>query len=249
MKLLVVLLCLLSERFLVHSFAYHRFHWFFSYATSVKHMLDKNSVFDNPWLLLAGIVAPIILLVSLIYFLLSGFLFGLISFVFNLMIFFYCLGPDNAFYPVQTPDLDGNYGWVGNYFAKVNQQLFTVVFWYILLGPIAALVYRLIALSRDFDPITLQAKQVADLLEWLPARMTVLLYLLVGNFQRGIGRFKQLCFVAPSMNQSLLSECGLLAVGAGDDGEVPLTVAETLVEYSVIVLLVLIACFTIAAWL
>jgi AmpE protein len=40
----------------------------------------------------------------------------------NVVIFYYCLGPENPFYPVLDGTSNDN---VGDYFAKVNQGLFS----------------------------------------------------------------------------------------------------------------------------
>lgn len=250
MKLLVIVLCLLSERYLMHAQSYQRFSWFGDYANKVSHLIEKNNWFTNPWMVLAAIVLPIVVLTAIVYCLLHSILFGLVGLVLSIVLFFYCLGPQNAFYPLtdekekaKTTDR------VGNYFAQVNSQLFAVIFWYIIAGPVAAVAYRLIDLSQSITLVSPQAKQSVDILEWLPARLTAILYLLVGNFQRGFALFMQYILAKPEMNNTMLSACGLLAVRSTTTEEVPMHEAESLVEYSVIVLLVLIALCTLVAWL
>lgn len=95
MKLLVILLCLLSERFLIHSISYNRFVWFESYYQYIKSFIDKNNIPRNTAFLLFLIIVPIIIGVSLAYLLLSSILFGFLGLVFNLAIFYYCLVPKN----------------------------------------------------------------------------------------------------------------------------------------------------------
>lgn len=247
MKLLVILLCLLSERFLIHSVSYQRFYWFSDYCQKIKGAV--NSFSTNPWVLLALIVLPILLLVSIIYFLLHYLMFGLIGFLLSLIIFFYCLGPQNVFYPIVQSDIKSNEELVGDYFIAVNRQLFSLVFWYIIAGPIGALTYRLITLCRDIYFVGEQANEITDLLEWIPARLTVLLFLLVGNFQRGFSLFTS-CFLAkPEANSAMLRECGLQAVRTNETEEVPMPQAESLVEHAIIVMLVFIALFTLITWL
>ncbi|HFD2405363.1 TPA: hypothetical protein ACF2TB_002727, partial [Legionella pneumophila] len=97
--------------------------------------------------------------------------------------------------------------------------------------------------------ISIQASQIANILEWIPARITALLFLLVGNFQRGFHLFVQHVLTSPDSNDKILSECGLQAVRINDAEEVPMAVAENLVEHATIVLLVFIALFTLVAWL
>ncbi|KGP64377.1 membrane protein [Legionella norrlandica] len=250
MKLLVIVLCLLSERFLIHSISYQRFFWFNDYYLFLKKTIDRNQYFANPWLELAATVLPIILLVSLIYFSFESIFFGLFGLVFNLFVFYYCLGPQNAFYPIIVKSNDqSEVDSIGEYFAEVNSQLFAVIFWYIIAGPIAVLTYRLTTLCKGLNSINPQAIQVAEILEWIPARITALLFLLVGNFQRGFNLFIHYAFAHPNLNDEILSECGLQAVRINDTDEVPMVVAENLVEHATIVLLVFIALFTLVAWL
>lgn len=249
MKLLVILLCLLSERFLIHSASYQRFSWFEHYYLSIKNIMDKYNLPANTALMLALIVVPPIVVVSLIYLLLDSILFGLFGFIINIVLFFYCLGPQNPFYPLDAPSDSSNEERVGAYLAAVNNQLFSVIFWYVIGGPIAALVFRLISLSQNIPQVELLAKDVTELLEWIPARLTVLLYLLVGNFQAGSKRFMHFFLAKPALNLQMLSECGLLAVRYNGLEEVPMPIAEKLVEHATIVLLVLIALFTLVAWL
>ncbi|MCE0723874.1 MULTISPECIES: regulatory signaling modulator protein AmpE [Legionella] len=247
MKLLVILLCLLSERFLIHSVSYQRFYWFPDYCQKIKMITNKHG--SNPWVLLTLIIVPIVLLVSIIYLLLDHLVFGLIGFLLSLIIFFYCLGPQNVFYPIVQSDIKTNQELVGDYFILVNRQLFSLVFWYIIAGPIGALAYRLITLCRDFNYTSVQANEIADLLEWIPARLTVLLFLLVGNFQRGFSSFTSYFFAKPDMNNDMLRIGGLLAVRTNETEEIPMPEAESLVEHAIVVMLVFIALFTLITWL
>lgn len=249
MKLLVILLCLLSERFLIHTISYQRFYWFNTYCISIKNLIDKHFAFNNPWALLVAIIAPLVLLTSLVYFLFHNILFGFSGLILSIIIFSYCLGPQNAFYPLSADSETDNQNEIGHYFFQVNRQLFSVIFWYIIAGPIAILTYRLITLSRDFNPISIQANWLTDILEWIPARISSLLYLLVGNFQRGFIPFTKLFFAPIESNHHILSQCGVEAVRNNDSDEIPMPVAECLVEHATIVFIVFIALFTIAAWL
>ncbi|MFI4963459.1 MAG: hypothetical protein ACHP6H_06350, partial [Legionellales bacterium] len=92
-----------------------------------------------------------------------------------------------------------------------------------------------------------EATQLTNILEWIPARLTVLLYLLVGNFQQGFTCFRQYIASSPDSNTRMLSECGLKAVRSNESEEVPMPIAENLVEHAVIVLLVVIAFCTLLA--
>jgi AmpE protein len=248
MKLLVILLCLLSERYLVHAISYQRFYWIENYYRYIKKIGESHSFFTNPWVLLALVVVPIILVTALIYCLLSGVFFGLMGLLLSVALFFYSLGPQNVFYPVTQSETESPIQLVGNYFSMVNRQLFAVVFWYIVAGPIAALSYRLFVLCREMPEISVQATEVSDLLEWIPARLTALLLLLVGNFQKGLKLFLNFILAKPDSNNEMLRQCGLQAARANESDDVPMPVAESLVEHAMVVMLVFIALFTLISW-
>ena len=243
MDLLVIVLCLLSERFLVHTIAHHRFHWFMSYGNQVLSRLPTL----NPWMLLGLIVLPLLLFVGVVLHITGHLFFDIIGILFNIAIFYYCIGPVNPFYPVHAKPVDQMVDDdIGNYLVQANGELFAVLFWYLILGPVGILAYRLISLGRGLTVISRQASDLLDLFDWLPARMTALLYLLVGNFQSGYHYYNKLFFSLPVKNNALLSECGMAAIDNRE--QKTMLHAENLVEHATIVFLVLLAFCTIVAW-
>ncbi len=246
MKLLVIVLCLLSERFLVHAALHKRFYWTSAYIDFIARRLQKVS----PWIILAFILLPFVVVVSVILYYFSNSVFGFVGLLLNLIIVYCCIGPGNPFYPVHVSVAENaTQDEIAEYLEQANGQLFAVLFWYITLGPLAALVYRLIYQSQQQQSLNQIATRLTNILDWLPARMTVLLYLLVGNFQAGLRDFWKLFFKAPSNNQTLLSVCGLQALSSNGAKSAKMLQAEKLVEYAVILLLVLLAFFTLVAWM
>lgn len=68
---------------------------------------------------------------------------------------------------------------------QAYQGFFAVVFWYALLGPLAALAYRLLALLAEHagdDGLRSHAVRLRQALDWLPARLLALSLALAGNF-------------------------------------------------------------------
>lgn len=250
MKLLVVVLCLLSERFLMHAISYRRFIWFPAYCNKIQQTFANISLIKNPWVLLFVLILPIAVATAIVYSLLHGIVFGFVGLVLSALIFLYCLGPNNVFYPI-TLNIDemDNTAQMSNYLADANTQLFAPLFWYIVAGPIGVLIYRLIESCCEIVAVREKAVLLTNILEWVPARLTAILYLLVGNFQHGFVAFRQYVFAKPELNKTLLSECGLRAIRTTDTEEIPMPIAETLVEHATIVILVLIALFTLDAWL
>lgn len=251
MKLLVIVLCLLSERFLVHLAAYHRFAWFESYVRAIEQKVGLVSFLSRPWIRLALTILPLCLGFLVVYWFVGPLFFGMVGFLLNLLVFYVCLGPDNPFYPASHLPENERAGRdvVGEYLVQTNGQLFAVIFWYIILGPLSILIYRLISLYASQSTQNGEASRLMNVLDWLPVRMTALLYLLVGHFQAGVRCFSHAFFSSPSANHAFLKECGLTALNSTEDEAVALPLAETLVEHATIVLLVLLACFTFVAWM
>lgn len=250
MKLLVIVLCLLSERFLVHVSSHRRFEWFALYSKTMEKQFSRIYVLSSPWLMMLLALLPIVLVISLALYFCSSWLFGLIGLALNALIFYCCLGPANPFYPARTQTTEPvSEAELSTYLVQINSQLFAVLFWYIVLGPIAALVYRFTSQCQEQALVKKEATLLTGILDWLPARMTALLYLLVGNFQPGLKQFAGLLFSEPAKNPLVISSCGLQALGARAEETPTLPQAENLVEHAIIAFLVLLACFTLVAWM
>lgn len=68
---------------------------------------------------------------------------------------------------------------------QAYQSFFAVIFWYFLLGPIAALAYRLLALAAEHGNTPAVAERAAQLrhaFDWVPVRLLAASFALVGNF-------------------------------------------------------------------
>jgi AmpE protein len=68
---------------------------------------------------------------------------------------------------------------------QAYQSFFAVIFWYFLLGPVAALSYRLLALAviNSKNPAVVErAAQLHHAFDWVPVRLLAASFALVGNF-------------------------------------------------------------------
>lgn len=68
---------------------------------------------------------------------------------------------------------------------QAYQSFFAVIFWYFLLGPVAALSYRLLALAvaHGKNPALVErAAQLRHAFDWVPVRLLAASFALVGNF-------------------------------------------------------------------
>lgn len=245
MKLFVVVVALLSERFFVHAASGKRFYWFSNYCHTLISKLQKIPFLSSSWAKLVAVVTPLLTAASVILYISGSIFYGFAELVFNIIIFYYCLGPENPFYFKGSESSDSR---TANYLIEANSKLFAVIFWYMALGPLATLLYRMISLCQNEDQVDGNARLLTGIFEWLPAKMTALLYLLAGNFQAGFHHFAKLFFTLPSNNQNILRLCGLGASGIGEEQSLNIPQAETLVEHALLILLVLLSFLTLASW-
>jgi AmpE protein len=68
---------------------------------------------------------------------------------------------------------------------QIYQGFFAVIFWYFVLGPVAALAYRLLALASEHGKtpaVAERATQARHAFDWVPVRLLAASFALVGNF-------------------------------------------------------------------
>lgn len=135
--------------------------------------------------------------------------------------------------------------------VESQSRYFGVIFWFVVLGVFGALFYRLCHLYRtsckqeaneDHFPV------VDDLvywLDWLPARLTGFLFLMLGDFVKGFYRLKDYVLDTEVSNAQVISETGVSALGVelglSDNNPDENKNAIALVERTVIFYLILVA--------
>ena len=98
MSLLVIVICLLSERYLVNTVAHNRFNWFMLYSKAILPVFSKLS----PSLLLTMIVLPPVVVVGIFLHAVNHIFFDVMGLLLSVVIFYYCIGPINPFYPAHA---------------------------------------------------------------------------------------------------------------------------------------------------
>lgn len=286
MILLILLLSLAAERYLNLGAQLRRLNFFPAYLEQLRKIF-KEPFWKNPYGAIALIVLPVFIVVALIYHFAGFGYLGLIKFFVGAIVLLYCLGPDDLYHqvyaylsatnkndpeaahqiardilgpnmPVDQTQVDKVL--VTNIFDQANERLFTVIFWFAILGPAGALLYRMIVWLREiakrtdspYANLADSATFIQEILEWAPARLTALCYAVVGSFFHTIGVWLDYLFMGVSANHKVLTECGRITLQLQPETEIkPENVKEALVvvDYSIIVYLALVALFTIASWL
>ncbi len=104
---------------------------------------------------------------------------------------------------------------------KICSSIIGVFIWFIVLGPIGAAMFRFSCLLKErYDDVqTGFAKSVKDLyniLMWVPARITVLCFAIIGNFVDVIQSLQKVSDLWQADSDALLSETGVGALHEPD---------------------------------
>jgi len=208
MTLLTILLSLILERLFGSMAELRRFGWFDWLVMQLR---------QKPWADGSAGVAVVVLIPLLLVFLLAAMLQalgGFFLFLFALVVLLYSFGPGDLEAEVEAfvearrrgdeeaamlyaRDLLGddpvdNSGQLTRLMleaslAEANNRFFAVVFWFVLLGPVGALLYRLAAILHrremaDTAGFNLAAQRLYQIMLWLPARLVAVSYALSGSF-------------------------------------------------------------------
>jgi AmpE protein len=170
-----------------------------------------KSLSERPWLGILVAVLPPLLLLALLLTILDPVAYGLLALPVQLLVVVWSLGRGDVLraigpfrdawrredaqgaYHVAERDLGVQADSDDDLLAQVQgtlvwqayQAFFAVICWYALLGPVAALAYRLLAIAAEQgrQPVLRErAAQLRHAFDWLPARALVLSFALVGNF-------------------------------------------------------------------
>ncbi|WAC43027.1 regulatory signaling modulator protein AmpE [Pseudomonas sp. SL4(2022)] len=213
MNFLVLLLVLWVEKFSAwRSRIQQDGPWLRLLAAMERHALTVS----QPWLALAAVVVLPMVVLGVLLMMLEAVAYGWLAFPLHLLVVIYSLGRGDllaalgpfrdswrrgdaeAAYLVARRDLALEADDEGELLQRVQghlvwqayQSFFAVIFWYVLLGPLAALAYRLVALSSEqaTQPALREAAvQIRHGFDWLPVRVLAASFALVGNFA-GVSR-------------------------------------------------------------
>ncbi|WP_347904028.1 regulatory signaling modulator protein AmpE [Pseudomonas purpurea] len=165
----------------------------------------------RPWLVLALLVLLPVVLLGLLLVVLDPLAYGLLALPVHVLVVIYSLGRGDllgglgpfrdawrredlqAASHVAKRDLDICADSGEQLLERVQahllwqayQSFFAVIFWYFLLGPVAALSYRLLALAAEHSKNTALAERASQLrhaFDWVPVRLLGASFALVGNF-------------------------------------------------------------------
>ena len=99
-----------------------------------------------------------------------------------------------------------------------HHDLFAPIFWFFLLGPVGALLYRLAYLlktewAEKHDGFGAFSLQAFDWLDWLPARFTAASFAVVGDFEDAVYCWRTQAAAWPNEAQGIILASGAGALG------------------------------------
>ena len=128
-------------------------------------------------------------------------------------------------------------------FVRPLSHGFTVVFWFLVLGPVGVLLYDFVR-RLEFFPVN-------QLLEWPAARILGLGYALAGHFSPVFTYWSHYLFTEPQQNEYYIKNCGRLALHGNAEihsvDERALNLARALVRRAKMMLFIVVLIFSIGA--
>ena len=222
MALISIILGLFLDRTFRHLHDLRDMTWFEFYVQAIQRLTGKRL---PPLQFIIILALPVSLLLS-VQILLHDFFFNLPGFIFGIIIFIYCLGPAclstdiEAYIHARTlGDEDEALHYAGTITDAVastspdqqtsdvtrailhiaNERIFATIFWFVILGPFGAMLYRLISeLSKqiDFDDLAEFSEFIHAIMAWIPARMLAAGYALTGNFDGAYHAYKDRAYTS-----------------------------------------------------
>lgn len=239
MSFLAIILALLLDRLLLEDESYRQHHWFNTYAAKAREYLP-----ETPWAPLLLLTLPLLA----IAWLQSTFDHGLAALIFGCTLLLFTLGPRDldreanriidqlesgqCDYQAAFEQLTGRAApgviaarrLTESILSQANTRLFSVLFWFVILGPLGAALYRLtrLAQARCAEERKSEAGVILErllyLLEWVPARLTALTYAMGGSYENAMQGWRR-CNQEQTtdQNRAILEASGMGALFPGDD--------------------------------
>ena len=195
-----------------------RYDWFAGWLRWLNAQFPEGSFWRGRYGIALALVLPL-LVVGLLQVALDKPVWGFVGLLFDIAVLFYCWGPRDldlvvaavldAADAVARRNAAARLGLVGDaakldgpalveaVFRNALRRWFGVLFWFCVLGPFGALLYRASVLAAECDDSQLAqetasgAKAWLAILEWPVSQLATLALALVGNFDSVMGAWRE----------------------------------------------------------
>lgn len=272
--------------------SFRQYGWYGAWLRWLGERADGGGAWHGRYGIALALV-PVLLLVALLQWALDDPLYGLVGLLFDIVVLVYAWGPRDLDVDVEAVidahDAPGRRAAIARLgtggetvapdgpalvevvFREALQRWFGVLFWFLLLGPVGAMLYRLSALAARGEAASILpdgnragAQALKTLLDWPVAQLMTLAMALVGNFdtvfstwrEAGGTRFRlDTGFLGQAARASVRGELAEEAEEYAEEGmvqamrELPeLHDAMSLVWRILLLWLALLAVFVIGGW-
>lgn len=246
MRFIITLVSLVIERFF-HWGQLRNWRWLPKYQRwlSLTRLSNMSS-----WVLLTICILPLVLIVWMVNCALSGWVYGVFKILFGILVLMYCLGPKNLWVQIygcmaelnkedqklaiekishafDIKSAENSQAFHRSFtraiFLAAYQRVFGVVFWFVVLGPVGAVFYRLLSLISVDSPLGLNqaATKTLSVLDWLPVRIFTFIFALAGHFTKVFFYWKRNVKTGVKFNDDLIAETGMAAIDVTKGNQIP----------------------------
>lgn len=262
MTIISILLAFLCDRYQGFQ-RIKRYQWLCNYAQKFLQVLTEQKDTAH-WWAFAIMLLPIVLVTFILQNVLHHAFFGLIGIIFNVFVLVYCLGSrsiseyffnifvsKNEAVMVETEVTQSGSLSVPNVITNIHQEIFAIIFWFILLGAVGAILYRCLIVFKQeslepdsrLAPYQGMIQWCKNVLDWPSVRVLALCLSLGGAFPRAFAVWWQEFMTGLNNNETLLNDCALAAGDTSNQAEV-----QALLHRSIFIFLVILALMTLASW-
>ena len=288
MTLIIILIAMAVEHYVGVVDEFRRFDWFTQYTHWLENKLGQYRGWNSTGGVIITLTGPLFL-IWLLDLLLFQFFFPL-SWLLALFILLYCLGPkyldplldeyinaleEGAFAKANELESEllkddrqaqaDDQHMIESILVEANKRLFAVIFWFTILGPFGALLYRCTEQLRlgqmdihgNFSDA---ARDLYDILNWPTARLLALANALSGNLVDAIEAWRETERDSLQVNEVVIKATGLGALQysprtpLGDESEQSETcywmgALRGLLNRTLVIWLTVLGLITLAGWI
>ncbi len=264
--IIIILLCLALTRFTPLGKWVRNYGWLNQYFEYHQKWLGTTPFAKGVLGLLMALL-PAVVVVAMLQWIMLYFSWGIVAYVFSTAIVLYALGVmprmtvDNSAAKAHksqsiedTARLEGAVSATkstGSLLWQAHTNIFAVLFWFVLLGPAGAVLYRFSRLLsehtyvEDSPQMRSVAAQWVSYLDWIPVRLLALCFVLAGRFESTFKVWWSQIRMAPKDNEAYLEACGHAALEG--DNDTPLR-QWALYQRALIIVLIVLSLVVLSVW-
>ncbi|NNF95935.1 MAG: regulatory signaling modulator protein AmpE [Halobacteria archaeon] len=284
MNLISILIALAVETFYRPIQELRRFNWFTRYSDTLYNRLEGQGWRDGP-LGVILVVGSVVFGVWLLDAMLAG-VAAVFSFLFGLAVLIYTLGPRDLAeevkeyseavergdyeageiiatrivgYDISGSPIEATRHVMEGILVQSNVRLFGVLLWFMLLGPVGAILFRLSCELKSYSTdnesgYAAAGRDLYRIMIWLPTHLVVLGFALAGSFMDTVSLWKSYTEIWKTDSEALLIESGIGAIShePHDEEGTPdlegVSQAMALVKRTLLVWLAALALLTLTGW-